>query len=124
MHCNETFPTSMIARKELRPRPTEQSKLRFQGQDRRKIQRESERALKGVQREGSNGSCGPAASQCVFGVRERERVRGNSEVPGRTVGLHTEMRFNLCTWLGEISSCSFLTVLPGPAWVLLNKFCK
>ena len=34
------------------------------------------------------------------------------------------MRFILCTWLGEISSCSFLTVLPGPAWVLLNKFCK
>ena len=36
----------------------------------------------------------------------------------------TEMRFILCTWLGEISSCSFLTVLPGPAWVLFNKFCK
>ena len=31
---------------------------------------------------------------------------------------HTEMRFNLCTWLGEISSCSCLTVLPGPAWVM------
>ena len=36
----------------------------------------------------------------------------------------TEMRYNLCTWLGEISSCSCLTVLPGPAWVLLNKICK
>ena len=24
-------------------------------------------------------------------------------------------------WLGEISSCSCLTVLPGPAWVLLSK---
>ena len=31
------------------------------------------------------------------------------------------MRFILCTWLGEISSCSCFTVLPGPAWVLLNK---
>ena len=36
----------------------------------------------------------------------------------------TEMRFILCTWLGEISSCSCLAVLPGPAWVLLNKICK
>ena len=36
----------------------------------------------------------------------------------------TEMRYILCTWLGEISSCSCLTVLPGPAWVLLNKICK
>ena len=31
------------------------------------------------------------------------------------------MRFILCTWFGEISSCSCLTVLPGPAWLLLNK---
>ena len=38
--------------------------------------------------------------------------------------LCTEGRFNLCTWLGEICSCSCLTVLPGPAWVLLNKICK
>ena len=36
----------------------------------------------------------------------------------------TEMRFNICTWFGEISSCSCLTVLPGPAWVLLSKICK
>ena len=34
------------------------------------------------------------------------------------------MRFNLCMWFGEISSCSCLTVLPGPAWVLLNWICK
>ena len=46
------------------------------------------------------------------------------------VGLHlyrcscTEMRFNLCTWFGENSSCSCFTVLSGPAWVLLNKICK
>ena len=37
---------------------------------------------------------------------------------------YTEMRFILCTWLGEIYSCCCLTVLPGPAWVLLNKICK
>ena len=41
-----------------------------------------------------------------------------------TQRLYTEMKFNLCTWFGEISSCSCLTVLPGPAWVLLNKICK
>ena len=29
-----------------------------------------------------------------------------------------------CTWFGEISSCSCLTVLSGPALVLLNKICK
>ena len=42
----------------------------------------------------------------------------------RHCSLSTEMRFNLCTWLGEFSSCSCLTVLPGPARVLLNKICK
>ena len=35
--------------------------------------------------------------------------------------LRTEVRFNLCTWLGEIYSCSCLTVLPGPAWYLLGS---
>ena len=30
----------------------------------------------------------------------------------------------VCTWFGEISSCSSLTALPGPAWVLLSKICK
>ena len=37
---------------------------------------------------------------------------------------YKEMRFNLCTWFGEISSCSCLTALPGPALVVLNKICK
>ena len=27
------------------------------------------------------------------------------------------------TWLREISSCSWVTALPGPAWLLLNKIC-
>ena len=35
--------------------------------------------------------------------------------------LYTELRKSLGTWLQEISSCSSLTVLPGPAWVLLSK---
>ena len=29
-----------------------------------------------------------------------------------------------CTWFGEISSCSCLIALPGPAWVQLSKICK
>ena len=28
-----------------------------------------------------------------------------------------------CVWGREISSCSCLTFLPGPAWLLLNKMC-
>ena len=36
----------------------------------------------------------------------------------------TEPRKSLGTWLREISSCSCLTFLPGPAWVLLSKICK
>ena len=27
----------------------------------------------------------------------------------------------VCTWLRQISSCSYLPALPGPAWVLLSK---
>ena len=29
-----------------------------------------------------------------------------------------------CTWFGEICSCCCLTVLLGPAWVLLSKIYK
>ena len=36
----------------------------------------------------------------------------------------TERQIKVCTWLREISSCSCLTVLPGPAWLLLNKTYK
>ena len=35
-----------------------------------------------------------------------------------------EGKIKVCTWLREISSCSCLTVLPGPAWVLLSKTYK
>ena len=34
---------------------------------------------------------------------------------------NTEPRKSLGTWLRDISSCSCLTFLPGPAWVLLSK---
>ena len=36
---------------------------------------------------------------------------------------YTEAGIKACTWLREMSSCSCLTVLPGPAWLLLNKIC-
>ena len=36
----------------------------------------------------------------------------------------TEPRKSLCTWLREIVSCSCLTFLPGPLWVLLRQICK
>ena len=32
----------------------------------------------------------------------------------------TEMKKFLCTWLGEVCYSCSLTVLPGPAWVVLN----
>ena len=35
--------------------------------------------------------------------------------------LHTEGEIKVCMWLREISSCTCLTVLPGPDWVLLSK---
>ena len=38
--------------------------------------------------------------------------------------IHTEPRKSLGTWLREMSSCSCLTFLPGPASVLLSKICK
>ena len=37
---------------------------------------------------------------------------------------NTEPRNSLGTWLREISSCSCLTFLRGPAWVLLSMICK
>ena len=40
--------------------------------------------------------------------------------------MHTEAEKMACTWFGEIPSSCSLTVLLGPAWVLLKycMFCK
>ena len=35
----------------------------------------------------------------------------------------TEPQEKVCAWLREIYSCSCLAVLPGHAWLLLNKIC-
>ena len=68
----------------------------------------------------SNGSEGRKSQTREEAVRSnRSRVWNLMDDP-----TSTEMRFILCTWLGELSSCSCLTVLPGPAWVMLKKFCK
>ena len=32
----------------------------------------------------------------------------------------TESKIMVCTWLGELNHCSYLPVMPGPAWVLLS----
>ena len=59
----------------------------------------------------------------IFSHKQLKEVRPGQKQDSHK-GASTEMRLNLCTWLGEISSCSCLTVLPGPAWILLNKICK
>ena len=50
-----------------------------------------------------------------------EEGNSTAERPNGRARLCIEGEINVCTWLREISSCSFLTVLPGPAWVLLSK---
>ena len=41
----------------------------------------------------------------------------------RVCNSNTGIGQKACTWLREIYSCSCLTLLPGPAWVLLNNIC-
>ena len=57
-----------------------------------------------------------SATQSLFRCQRRNMCIPFSE--------STEMRFILCTWFGEVCSCSCLTVLAGPAGVLLNKIWK
>ena len=56
-------------------------------------------------------------SPCL-GESEREQ-RCNEQICASIEG--ESIQKMVCTWLREISSCSCLTVLPGPAWVLLSK---
>ena len=54
---------------------------------------------------------------------ERKTRKGTMEgasLTFRFVGC-TEPEMKVCAWLREILSCSYLTVLSGPAWVLLSK---
>ena len=48
---------------------------------------------------------------------------GRFSLSGRYCAIEkgTEGEIKDCTWLREISSCSYLTVMHGPAWVLLSK---
>ena len=51
--------------------------------------------------------------------RSRSQLNGSSVLSCK----NTEPWIKVCTWLWEVSSCSCLTVVPGPAWLLLNKIC-
>ena len=48
----------------------------------------------------------------------------HTECTGLQIKYSTKAPEKACTWLGEISSCSYLAYLPGPAWVLLSKISK
>ena len=48
--------------------------------------------------------------------------RQNSDTKQKSESVQRSAK-RLGTWLREISSCSCLTVLPGTAWLLLNKIC-
>ena len=50
--------------------------------------------------------------------------RTNNNLEGLFLEVYTEEKIKVCTRFREISSCSCLTALPGPAWVLLSKTYK
>ena len=54
-------------------------------------------------------------------TRTRHSFRGFGSTCARGGGFARHVPENICTWLREIFSFSCLTVLPGPAWVLLSK---
>ena len=58
----------------------------------------------------------------IISIRGMRLRRGAWDGIGILTGwICTGPGIKACTWLREISSCSCLTVLPGPAWLLLNK---
>ena len=57
---------------------------------------------------------GEKVRKTLFSLRQKSFPNPNST---------TEPGIKACMWLGEISSCSCLTVLPCPTWLLLNKIC-
>ena len=72
--------------------------------------------------------CDVLASSAIF-----HKWRGNQDSGTRawllgmstahftsTLDQYTEPEIYVCTWLGEVNNCSFLTALPGLAWVLLS----
>ena len=56
-------------------------------------------------------------------IRIRHRIQQMLRLSERAKD-STEPRKSIGTWLREISSCSCLTFLPGPAWVLLSNTYK
>ena len=88
-----------------------------------------------LQRERNEGETGHALStvdyrnKLMIGqiIASGTKKRSNA---GSSVGANfllryiTEGKIKVCSWFREISSCSCLTVLPWPAWVLLSKTYK
>ena len=69
--------------------------------------------------------------ETTYGENHRNKIvewpRGPTNRQLKSLDFYVNYRLGkikVCTWLREISSCSCLTVLPGPAWVLLSKTCK
>ena len=56
---------------------------------------------------------------CLFNLTFKHDGCHGGEIFLRNLCL-TEMKKFLCTWLGEVCYSCSLTVLPGPAWVVLN----
>ena len=61
---------------------------------------------------------------CLCNTNFHETKKLFSRALVTLLSTYTEGEIKVCTGLREISSCSCLTVLPGPAWVLLSKTCK
>ena len=59
-----------------------------------------------------------------LGTKRAQGIRMRRATSRCNYLLCTQLRKNLGMRLREISSCSCLTVLPGPAWVLLSKTYK
>ena len=60
----------------------------------------------------------------VHTIAVKDVIRAASVKSQTVKHIKKELRKSLGTWLREISSCSCLTFLPGPARVLLSKICK
>ena len=66
---------------------------------------------------------------CLRGIGNSSRIHDQCRrTRGRTrfsltLVVNTEPEVMICTWLGETASCSCLTALPGPVWVLRSKIC-
>ena len=64
----------------------------------------------------------PPSSHFQFSGIRNEFHAANEK--SQAMFIYTDAREMACMWLGEFSSCSWLTFLQVPAWVLLNWIYK